>query len=92
MSPHIAHWIWNLSIGGDAKNACALAIAQKSWAKVSVLVKSSDPGVRTNELSQQSIPVVPGIYSGEELKSWLDKDKPSLMIIHRSGRHDQLET
>lgn len=88
---HIVHWIWNLSLGGDAKNLCALVRAQRQWAEVSVLTRSRDPGLRANELMASGIQVIPNIDSAAAVSS-LAKDEPSIAILHRNGRHDDVES
>ncbi len=92
MTPHIAHWIWNLGIGGDAKNACSLAAAQTSWAKVSILTQAAEPGDRAKNLTADSIRVSGAIDTDERLRLWIDEAKPSLFLFHRSGRQHPLET
>lgn len=86
------HWIWSLSLGGDAKNLCSLAIAQQSWAKVSVLTRSAEPGVRAHDLANTDIKVVGGVASAESLQAWLNSHEPSIGIFHRNGKEDKVES
>ncbi len=89
--PHVMHWIWSLSLGGDAKNLCALAIAQQTWAKVSILTRSAVPGVRVNDLINTEIAVIGGIANREELEMWINNHNPSIVIFHRNGKPDKVE-
>jgi len=92
MRPHIAHWIWGLELGGDAKNLCSLALAQQAWADVSVLTKSAPSGVRAPDLEAQGIRVLPGMDCADGLTAWIGESPPWLVIIHRNGRNESIET
>ena len=89
--PHIVHWIWSLSLGGDAKNLSALAIAQLAWAKVSVMTLTPDPGIRACDLKNSDIEVFAGISEQGQLKKWVDDHSPSIVIFHRHGKADPVE-
>jgi hypothetical protein len=92
MAIHVAHWIWSLSIGGDAKNLSSLVAAQRRWANITVMTRQSMPGVAAHHLETSGIQVVPGIDSAEQLSQWLDVAKPSVLIFHRNGRPDATES
>jgi hypothetical protein len=88
----IAHWIWNLTIGGDAKNLVALAVAQSTWADVSVLIRSLSPEQNYQELEEAGIEVSSAIDLPKKLIEWVELNSPELVIFHRNGRPDSLET
>ena len=92
--PLILHWIWSLSLGGDAKNACALAVEQSKWARVVVLTRLPDTGVRAKDLRMNDIEVTGGIDSATQVESLLGQlgQTPIAMIMHRNGRPDVVET
>lgn len=91
-APHIVHWIWGLSLGGDAKNLVALAKEQKSWAQVSVLTQLEQEIARQPDLLEIDIPVTTGIATKESLSAFIEKEKPDLFIMHRNGANNPLET
>jgi hypothetical protein len=87
----VIHWIWNLSLGGDAKNLCALASAQSKWAQVIVLVRSAEAGVRIGELAASGVSVVSGIDSADAVNR-LRLAGGEIVVMHRNGRPDEVET
>jgi Glycosyl transferases group 1 len=89
--PHVVHWIWSLSLGGDAKNLCALAIAQQSWARVSILTRTPEPGVRIADLKNTDIEVFPGMDEQDKLENWINNHNPSIVVFHRNGKPDVVE-
>ena len=78
MRPHIAHWIWSLTLGGDAKNLSALALAQEAWADVTILTRSDPAGIRASDLEAKGITVIPGVDSIDRLTEWVDNSPPGL--------------
>jgi hypothetical protein len=85
------HWIWNLSLGGDAKNLCALAKVQSGWAEVLVATRSPEPGIRAQEISGAGIRVSAGVDSRLAALRVAEEFSPAIMIMHRNGRSDDAE-
>lgn len=82
-----------MSLGGDAKNLCMLALEQQKWARVSVVTQLQDPGVRAEELNKQNIAVISGIDSPAKLTAFLDENPGEIIaIMHRNGKTDAKET
>jgi hypothetical protein len=92
MKAHVVHWIWSLSLGGDAKNLSSLAIAQRTWANISVLTRTTEPGVRAHDLERNGISVFAGIADTEQMKNWIGSHSPTILIFHRNGKADSVET
>jgi len=88
---HIAHWILDLGLGGDAKNLVALAREQSKWARVSVLTQESQTGPRANGLSDSSVVVVSDMVP-ENLAEWLNGNRTDILIVHRNGAPNKIET
>jgi hypothetical protein len=89
--PRVLHWIWNLSLGGDAKNLCTLAKAQSGWAEISIATRSPEPGIRAQELSGTGIGVRGGIDSRLAALRTAAECSPEIIIMHRNGRSDDTE-
>ncbi|MBX9879475.1 MAG: glycosyltransferase [Candidatus Obscuribacterales bacterium] len=88
---HIAHWILDLGLGGDAKNLVSLANEQAKWARVSVLTQTNEPGPRSDQLNAQVI-VAPDMVASSKLTSWLQLNDPDVLIVHRNGAPNSTET
>ena len=93
--PLILHWIWSLSLGGDAKNLCALAAEQSKWGRVVIATRLQDQGVRAKELAgTPDVELVGGIDGPEQVESLCAKigKVPLALIMHRNGRPDPVES
>lgn len=90
--PTILHLIWELGLGGDAKNLCQLAINQKHWSNPVAATISQSPGLRSSQLKEAGIAVFSGIQSKDALESLLSTLKPILVIFHRNGGPNNQET
>lgn len=88
---HIAHWILDLGLGGDAKNLVALANEQTKWARVSVLTQANQPGPRFNQLNAQVV-LAPDMVASAKLTSWIEINCPDVLIVHRNGAPNATET
>lgn len=88
---HIAHWILDLGLGGDAKNLVSLANEQIKWARVSVLTQANEPGSRANQLNAQVV-VAPDMVASEKLISFIETNRPDVLIVHRNGAPNSTET
>jgi glycosyltransferase involved in cell wall biosynthesis len=88
---HIVHWIRHLGLGGDAKNLVLLANEQSKWASVSVLTQTDDSGERVKQLNS-GVNVVSGMVASGELSSWIVNAKPDVLIVHRNGAPNSVET
>lgn len=88
---HIAHWIFDLGLGGDAKNLVSLASEQSKWSRVSILTQTNDPGPRAKTLIAQGINIIAGILPSETLSAWLTANRPHILIVHRNGAPNEVE-
>lgn len=89
---HIVHWILDLGLGGDAKNLVSLAAEQAKWAKVTVLTLEKEAGVRAESLLQSGVSVITGISPSVGLTEWIVANQPQLLIVHRNGAPNNVET
>lgn len=88
---HIAHWIRDLGLGGDAKNLVSLANEQAKWAHVSILTQENESGQRVDQLKPE-IDVVSNMVASDKLTLWVANDKPDVLIVHRNGAPNVVET
>ncbi len=88
---HIAHWILDLGLGGDAKNLVSLAGEQVKWARVTILTQEKELGQRAGSLDR-NVEVVPGVVPSDALADWIVANRPQVLIVHRNGAPNSTET
>jgi hypothetical protein len=89
---HLAYVFPSLDAGGPVKSLLQIVARQLPWSDVSAASKSNVEGPRQKDYQQLGIATPRNLQDPETRARWIDETRPDIVIVHRAGNSNPVDT